>query len=466
MQQKQILSLMLILFSAGFTSITAQNLTGTFGDKSTSGQTIVLAEVWGDETQKLDSTTIEGNGKFEFALQGLERGFYELSLNDSTKAEFLLNPEESEIDLFFGRLDDLTSGMTVEKSMENKLLNQWMVKKEYLTTEIRDLGNKRKRVSKKNKGLRQKYSNSIDSIRTVRHDYLEDLVNDYPNTTFAKFHTPYILPKYVAGQADAKGKTYQNKKSFHAAHFFDNIDFHDNELMRSHVFPDRIFDFFKYYTKMDPVNFYRATDKIMDLAAGSDEIKQFCLKSLLHMFNTKGPKYAFQYAVEEYLFSGSCGEVDLEDGLQLLADVYESLLPGNKIPNAIMHSAGGGSLDVSQVAAKNLGTVLFFWSSHCKYCKEALPELKNMYQEYKDQQIEFVGIAIDNNKDVWTNAINSYGIQWLNGSELKGWKGQTTKDYKIHKTPYYYFLAHDMTIISKPKNERELKTDIEKLVAN
>ncbi len=465
MQQKQIVSLILLLLSANIT-VSAQKLTGTFADQSISGKTIVLSEVWGDETQKLDSTRISNNGTFEITLQGLERGFYELSLNDSTKAEFLLNPEEAEIDLFFGRLDDLTSGMTVEKSMENKLFNQWMVKKQYLTSEIRELNKKRKKVSKKNKGLRQKYTNSIDSIRVVRHDYLEDMVNDYPNTAFAKFHQPYILPKYVAGQADSKGKTYDSKQAFHTAHFFDNVDFHDNELMRSHVFPDRIFEYFKYYTKMDPINFYRSTDKIMDLSAGSDEIKQFCLKSLLHMFNEKGPKYAFQYAVEEYLFSGSCGDVELEDGLQLLADVYESLLPGNKIPNAIMPSTEGGNLDISQVAAKNLGTVLFFWSSHCKYCKAALPELKEMYNEYKDQQIEFIGIAIENNKDVWTNSVKNYGIEWLNGSELKGWKGQATKDYKVHKTPYYYFLAHDMTIISKPKNQHELKTDIEKLVAN
>jgi len=455
----------LILF--GFLStltLSAQVVKGTFAEANAQGKTVVLSEVWGYDLNPLDSMAVGSDLNFSFPLKGYEQGLYQLSVGKKSTAAFLLSPSEETISLHFAKIEELAKGMTVEESAENTILNQWMTKRSYIKSKIGELSKARKKIAKTDKALSEHYTLSIDSFRVYHQEYLSWMLEKNPNTLFEKFYKPYIRPSYQEYLKNPTGKKYTSELAFNQARFFDNIDFDDTDLLRSFIYKEQFFEYFKYYTPYNPISFYRSTDRVMDLVDGNDAVKEYSLKTLLKMFNIKGPKYAFQYAVEEYLLAGSCGEVELDDGIQFLADVYEKLLPGNKAPNLQINDVNDQPVDLETVVSQNVGTVLFYWSSHCKYCKAAEPELKKIYAAYKDKGIEFIGISLDNHKPHWTEAIKNHGLNWINVSDLKGWKSESVTTFKVHKTPYFYFLAKDMTIISKPKNEHELRKNISDLV--
>ena len=201
----------------------------------------------------------------------------------------------------------------------------------------------------------------------------------------------------------------------------------------------------------------------MDLAEGNDEVKEHCLKYFLDFFNMYGPKLVFQYVIENYYLEGSCGDMSISEDIKSLADIYESLLPGSPAPNVILNDTSGQAIDIASEVKGNLGTILFFWSSHCKYCTAATPELLNIYNSYKAKGIDVIGVSLDQNPYQWKEGIQKKAMPWINVSDLKGWKSEAVTKYKVHKTPYYYLLSSDMTIISKPRQVNALWDELKKL---
>lgn len=45
-------------------------------------------------------------------------------------------------------------------------------------------------------------------------------------------------------------------------------------------------------------------------------------------------------------------------------------------------------------------TVLDFWTTFCRPCKKAIPELNKIYEEYKDQGVQVVGVNCDGPRTV------------------------------------------------------------------
>ncbi len=86
---------------------------------------------------------------------------------------------------------------------------------------------------------------------------------------------------------------------------------------------------------------------------------------------------------------------------------------------------------------------LVFWSKTCHTCKEELPVINSLYKKYKDKNIKFFGIIIDE-KD--RNKIKKIKKDW--GFEFPVLIGNDTvkTKYRIIGTPITYILRKDLTI--------------------
>lgn len=58
----------------------------------------------------------------------------------------------------------------------------------------------------------------------------------------------------------------------------------------------------------------------------------------------------------------------------------------------------GTELDLGKLRGKTL--VVNFWAPWCGPCVEEMPELTALHEEYKDRQVEFVGIGIDSASNI------------------------------------------------------------------
>lgn len=57
-------------------------------------------------------------------------------------------------------------------------------------------------------------------------------------------------------------------------------------------------------------------------------------------------------------------------------------------------------------------TMVIFWASWCKPCREEIPVVKKIYQEYGNQ-IQIINLSVDTDKDAWRKALIQEQMPWL-----------------------------------------------------
>jgi len=114
-----------------------------------------------------------------------------------------------------------------------------------------------------------------------------------------------------------------------------------------------------------------------------------------------------------------------------------------RINNFNMDTLEGNWIQLYSELKKNRITVIDFWASWCKPCREEMPQMVKLYADYKDRGLGIVGISLDNDQNVWKQAVEEMGMTWTQMSDLKGWDNIAAKSNGITSIPH--------TIVVDPK---------------
>ena len=106
-----------------------------------------------------------------------------------------------------------------------------------------------------------------------------------------------------------------------------------------------------------------------------------------------------------------------------------------------------------------------FWASWCPPCRAEAPVLAQVYREYRDKGVEFVGITIwDTEKDAQAY-IQQFGIAYPNGLDAQG---RIAIDYGVTGIPEKYFISRDGVLVKKfigPMDAVRLRQVLDELLA-
>jgi peroxiredoxin len=111
---------------------------------------------------------------------------------------------------------------------------------------------------------------------------------------------------------------------------------------------------------------------------------------------------------------------------------------------------------VSLSDLKGKYVLIDFWASWCGPCREEYPFLKKAYAQFKDKNMEIIGISLDDKKANWLNAIQSNGFQWIQLSDLKGPGNAVAKAYGVSAIPQNFLVDPQGKIIARNLRGEEL----------
>jgi peroxiredoxin len=70
---------------------------------------------------------------------------------------------------------------------------------------------------------------------------------------------------------------------------------------------------------------------------------------------------------------------------------------GGKFPTAQLKNLAGENIEISDITAKHKKTIISFWASWCKPCKNEMDAVAELYEDWQEEyDVEFVAITIDN----------------------------------------------------------------------
>jgi thiol-disulfide isomerase/thioredoxin len=129
---------------------------------------------------------------------------------------------------------------------------------------------------------------------------------------------------------------------------------------------------------------------------------------------------------------------------------------GKKAPNFAVLDSMGKELRLYDLKGKYV--LLDFWTSWCKPCREANPLWKKMYDKYKNNNLEFMGVSFDVKCQPWKKALIKDELPWPNGCNCAGWDN-ISDIYGVKSVPQTFLIHPDGTIL-----EKNIKpTDFEKI---
>jgi thiol-disulfide isomerase/thioredoxin len=106
--------------------------------------------------------------------------------------------------------------------------------------------------------------------------------------------------------------------------------------------------------------------------------------------------------------------------------------------------------------------LLDFWASWCVPCLKSMPEIAEIYDNYKNEGLEIVGISLDENETLWKKAVEKNNMSWIQIISNIGENDNIAKMYGVNLIPYTLLVNSEGEIVSVNLRGKELREKIKK----
>jgi thiol-disulfide isomerase/thioredoxin len=137
------------------------------------------------------------------------------------------------------------------------------------------------------------------------------------------------------------------------------------------------------------------------------------------------------------------------------------LAPGVQAPEIVLGNPEGEQVALSSLKGKIV--LIDFWASWCGPCRQENPNVKRIYNTYKDNGFEIYGVSLDKDKEAWVNAIRQDGLDWIHVSDLKYWDSAVVPLYRFQGIPYTCLVDREGKIIAKGLRGKALEEKLKEL---
>jgi len=115
---------------------------------------------------------------------------------------------------------------------------------------------------------------------------------------------------------------------------------------------------------------------------------------------------------------------------------------GEKAPDFTLLSPEGKKVSMKDFRGKYV--VIDFWASWCPDCRKDAPHMAQLWREYGERGVEFVGVSFDTDKKAWTDCISRYGLGYTHVSPMKKWREtKIYKQYRVEWIPSIYLIDRE-----------------------
>ena len=140
------------------------------------------------------------------------------------------------------------------------------------------------------------------------------------------------------------------------------------------------------------------------------------------------------------------GNVKLAEEYRQKTDPMSDLV-GKVVPDFSATDLDGKPISLQQYRGKV--TLLDFWGIWCGFCLAEMPNVKRVYDTYKDHGFDIIGVNLDTDETRLRNYLKENNIPWRQIFSGQKWESPLVKQYHIRSIPAPWLIDKDGTLISR-----------------
>lgn len=423
------------------------------------GEETYLAYYFGDK-QYIKDTVALTDGKATFAGdESLDGGIYLVVLPpENNYFEVLVDQDQ----FFKVKTDakDFVGNMQIEGSEDNELFYGDLQYLQAKRKELEGIQGEMKTAepgSDQEKALQAKLKGLDGEVKSHR----DQMLADHPDHLFTKIVLGTRDPQIpdFSGENLSDSLKLAKRFRYYKDHYFDNLDWADERLLRTPVLYNRVNNYMERLTsKYQPDSINKSLELVLTRAQANHETFQFLLAHYLNKFvesKVMGMDAVYCNLVEKYYRNEEL--VDWVDSaarakmIEQCARISYTII-GNPAPDFRLKDVEDTYRTLSGTEADH--TIVYFWDYDCGHCKKITPRLQKLFTKYQlgDKKVKLITININGDVDVWKEKIKEYNLDTdgaiINTEDIER-KSYATAYYNITSTPRMFLLDENKKILAK-----------------
>lgn len=439
--------------------------------------TVMLAYYFGGKQYAVD-TAVVNNGSFTFTgNENLKGGIYLIVMSDNKYFDLIVSEQHFSFTTDF---DNLIGAMVFTNSIENPPFYNYL---NFITKMQKEVTPLRQKIDLSKGDEKVELQKEIDKIDLEVKKYRKEFIKINDDKFFSKIVIATTEPIIPKAPKDAD-KSFQFR--YYKKHFWDNIDFSDERMLRTPIFFNKMDQFLEKLTAKHPDSINISADILIENSRANKDIFQYVVSYITSTYERSkimGMDAVFVHMVEKYYITNQCGWVDSTQ-LVKISDRAQKIAPnliGRKASEFLdfysrpfMKDTLGVFHTLEEIKADY--TVLVFYGPTCGHCKKEIPKIKNDVDSLISigYNIKTFAVATEFDLSEWKKFINDQKTgSWINVADINhddegnpvassDWRDK----YDIYSTPVVYLLDKEKKIIAKRITHQQIVEIISRLNSN
>ena len=113
-------------------------------------------------------------------------------------------------------------------------------------------------------------------------------------------------------------------------------------------------------------------------------------------------------------------------------------------PDFVLQTFQGDTISLADLRGRPM--VINFWASWCPPCRDEAPLLERTWRAYKNRDLIFLGVNIQDRKEDAVNYMREFDITFPNGPDPTG---EITINYGVSGLPVTFFVSRDGKVVRR-----------------
>jgi thiol-disulfide isomerase/thioredoxin len=422
---------------------------------------IYIGTNYGNSRVLADSTILndKSEGVFESSKKLTPGIYFVVSPKYAILFDFLVDENQK-----FKIIADTTNltAVTIIGSKENDIFKNYSKSMNDIGVQLGEIEKAFKSATNANDSttLVNKYNDKKKEL----NDNRQAIMKGQPNTMTAYFLNVMQRPDVPAipivnGKADSTYPFYYVKN-----HFWDNVVFNDNRLVRTPFFEAKLDEYFKNYVSREPDSIIEEVQYMLTVAKTGNEIYPFLLFKFTNKYITPefmGQDKVFLHIYQNFFAKGDTTLLNEASKKSITERAYSMMANqlGLAAPPLVINDINDKKISLYDMTSPY--TFVAFWDPTCSHCKEEIPRVDSFYKAiWSKLNVKILSVNI-NFKELasWKTFIKENKLAgWIHAyqteadlnKEIQQGKPTTIRQlYDVFKTPTFYLLDANKKIIAK-----------------